>query len=113
MKSYNSQFFVPSVILAMSTAALTAGCKGNRGMSYHFESQGRNVLAQCGVAPTKDPKLALSSSGALHLLAVYGDEGQAQLGLAISHDGGDTMAPPCQLAERATTSAPMGKIALT
>jgi len=99
MKSYNSQFFVQWAIFAISAAALTAACKTSRGMSYQFESQGRNVLAQCGVAPTKDPKLALSSSGALHLLAVYGPEGQAQLGMAISHDGGDTMSPPVPISQ--------------
>jgi hypothetical protein len=101
VKFYNTRWriLIQWVILPVSAVALTTACKGNRAVTYQFESQGRNVLAECGLAPAKDPKLALSASGALHILAVHGNEDHAQLGMAISHDGGDTMAPPVPISE--------------
>ena len=76
-------------------SALNTGCEATRGTAYQLESEPRAVLAQAGITPSNDPRLALAASGALHMLAVYGAHGSTpQLGLAISHDGGDTFSPP-------------------
>jgi hypothetical protein len=88
------------IMLTLAVSALTAGCRTADPVSYRLETQPRAVLAEAGLTPSNDPRLALSHSGALHMLAVYGEHGQAQLGLAISHDGGDTFQPPVPVSEQ-------------
>jgi hypothetical protein len=90
------RLFSSSILLtiALVVSALAVGCVETRTATYQLESQPRAVLAQAGIAPSNDPKLALAASGALHMLAVYGAHGSTQLGLAISHNGGDTFSTP-------------------
>ena len=95
MKQFRVWIIGLTITLALSSSALNIGCEATRRATYQLESEPRAVLAQAGITPSNDPKLALAASGALHMLAVYGAHGStAQLGLAISHDGGDTFSPP-------------------
>lgn len=48
---------------------------------------------------SKDPKLFVSPSGVVYLLSVYGEEKKARVGLAISHDGGDSFGPVSPISE--------------
>jgi hypothetical protein len=73
-------------------SAATA-CRKAETNAVQFESSPRNVLATAGIASSNDPKLAISSSGTVALLSVYGEE-HPQLGLFLSHNGGDSFAPP-------------------
>ena len=112
MKQYGKRGNQLIVILAASALlALAAGCKqtARSTANYQLESEPRAVLAQAGITPSNDPKLALSHSGALHMLAVYGQHGQSQLGLAISYDGGDTFQPPVPVSEQGTEVSSHGE----
>jgi hypothetical protein len=84
-----------SLALVALVSALAWTFLGSRrsASGYQFERQPRAVLASLGVKAAKKPKLAVSASGALYMLAVYGDEGSERLGLSMSHDGGDTFSP--------------------
>jgi hypothetical protein len=70
------------------------------GAVYRFEPEPRAVLLAAGAQSSRDPKLALRASGALYMLAVYGEQGAAQLGLFVSHDGGDSFEPPIAISEK-------------
>lgn len=61
---------------------------------YRFEVQPRAVLEPVAIPVSRDPKLVVSPSGAIYLLAVHGQHGESQLSLFISDDGGDTFGPP-------------------
>ncbi|MFN8007699.1 MAG: sialidase family protein [Terriglobia bacterium] len=61
--------------------------------AYRFEQEPRPVLKTSGSTPTRDPKLRLDASGAVYLQAVTGDHHQSQVGVSVSHDGGDSFAP--------------------
>jgi hypothetical protein len=105
-KRLHSCWTVAGVLMAVLASS---SCSRMHPSNYRFETQPRNVLAEAGIPSAKDPKLALSSSGAVHLLAVYGEEGQSQLGMAISHDGGDTIAPPVPISEKAAQVSSHGE----
>jgi hypothetical protein len=70
-----------------------AGIACRRDQSYSFEASPRPVLAAVGLTATRDPKLAVSSSGTVSLLAVYRDGAMTRLGYTMSHDGGDHFMP--------------------
>ncbi len=71
-----------------------------RAVNCRFEPEPRAVLAEAGVLSSQDPKLAPRASGAIYMLAVYEAEDRSQLGLFISHDGGDTFAPPVPIGRK-------------
>lgn len=105
------------VMLAVGASALTVACRRESSTHYQFEAEPRAVLAQTGIALSNDPKLALSPSGALYMLAVHGDDEGAQLGLMMSHDGGDTFMPLVPVSEKGAEVSSHGEnspnIALT
>ena len=68
-------------------------------VSYRFEPKPSRPLATYG-SPSRDPKISARASGALYLLAVSGTHRNSQLGLAISHDGGDSFAPPTLISQQ-------------
>lgn len=80
-------------VLGFYALFAVSGCRPTSRASYQFESHPRTVLAAMGVQHSGDPKLAVSSSGTVYMLAVYGQGEPARLGLAISHDGADTFMP--------------------
>lgn len=86
------------LLAGLGAALLSSGCTSHR-VNYQFEARPRAVLTSLGIQQSKDPKLAISSSGTLYMLSVYGDDGHARLGLAISHDGGDTFLPIVPISE--------------
>lgn len=94
MKPSRARILRSIITLALIASALTVGCEGKRIATYQLESEPRAVLAEAGITPSNDPKLALEASGALRMLAVYGAHGSTQLGLAVSRNGGDTFSPP-------------------
>jgi hypothetical protein len=59
-----------------------------------FESKPRPVFKEIKTAISQKPQIALSTSDALYLLAVAGEEDHQRLVLSISHDGGDTFNLP-------------------
>lgn len=93
--------------------------------SYQFETKAL-ALNDLGMATSRDPKLALRASGGIYLLSVYtwptsttkaetkpttanetnetsehhAGSGFAQLGLSVSHDGGDTFSAPVPISEK-------------
>jgi hypothetical protein len=79
-------------ILFFCTAAailIVAACRQNEDPTYTFESAPRAVLENLGIAASRDPKVQISSSGNLALLAVYKEQERTGLGVFLSHDGGD------------------------
>src|SRR5262249_13580411 len=71
-----------------------------------FESKARPVFTELRVAASQKPQLAISTSGALYLLATSGDEDHQRLVLTMSHDGGDTFMPTVPISdEDASVSA--------
>lgn len=58
-----------------------------------FEPHPRPVLESIGITASWDPKLAIDTAGTLYLFAVYNENSKSRLGLVMSHDGGDTLAP--------------------
>jgi hypothetical protein len=58
-----------------------------------FESKPRPVFKEIKTGISQKPQIALSTSGALYLLAVTGEEDHQRLVLSMSHDGGDTFSP--------------------
>ena len=83
------------MLITLAAAVLLLAASGAPGVSggYQFEPRPSTPLSMYG-APSRDPKLALRASGAVYMLAVHGGHGRSRLGLAISHDGGDSFAPP-------------------
>ncbi len=83
------------MLITLTAAVLLLAASGAPRVSggYQFEPRPSTPLSMYG-APSRDPKLALRASGAVYMLAVYGGHGRSRLGLAISHDGGDSFAPP-------------------
>ena len=62
--------------------------------SIEFEEKPRRVLEFPMISTSRDPKIYVRASGAIYLLAPYGDGKNQNLGLFISRDGGDHFAPP-------------------
>ena len=77
-------------------------------VSYRFEPKPSRPLATYGT-PSRDPKISVRASGALYLLAVSGNHGNSQLGLAISHDGGDSFAPPTLISRKGSRISSHGE----
>jgi hypothetical protein len=86
------------LILVSLLLTTSISCRSGESSQIQFESKARNVLAAEGINSSNDPKLAVSSSGAVALLSVYGEE-NPQLGLFVSHNGGDSFAPPIAVSE--------------
>ncbi len=74
-----------------------AGCK--RDPKYRFQDQPVSLSEEADAVSSKHPKLAVSSSGTLYLLAVVGDDEGSRLSLLMSHDGGDTFMAPVPVSE--------------
>jgi len=85
-------------LITLTSALALLAASGVPG-GYKFEPQPSTPLAMYG-APTRDPKLALRASGAVYMLAIQGGHGHSRLGLAISHDGGDSFAPPVPISAK-------------
>jgi hypothetical protein len=84
----------PSASVAQQRAA---GAPQN--ITYKFEAEPRAVLSQGNELLAKHPKLFLRIA-TLNLLAVYKNaDGNSQLGLAVSNDGGDSFEPPVMISE--------------
>ena len=73
--------------------AWAAGCARNSSTALSFEAHPRTVLAHFGIFASRDPPLAVSSSGMLSMLALYQASGKTRLGFTMSHDGGDHFMP--------------------
>jgi hypothetical protein len=88
------------IAVAGACALALVGCArpladaGAASAPYRFEGQPRAVLEGVAIKTSRDPKLFVSPSGDIYLLAVFGLHGESQLGLSTSHDGGDTFGPP-------------------
>jgi hypothetical protein len=85
---------------ALIISLLSVALQNPGAATYRFESAPRAVLAAAGARYSRDPKLAIRASGAIYMLAVYGEQSATQLGLFVSHDGGDSFAPPVQISEK-------------
>ncbi len=78
---------------------LTGLAQSRRPASYTFEAEPRAVLVDLGAARSRHAKLLMRTS-TLYVLAVQGaDNTQAQLGLAVSGDGGDSFEPFVPISE--------------
>lgn len=80
-------------IAALLLLASGAGCARKSSNAPLFEAHPRAVLADLGIPASRDPQLAVSSSGMLSMLAVYQANGKNHLGFTMSHDGGDHFTP--------------------
>jgi hypothetical protein len=74
-----------------------------------FESKPRPVFKEIKTAVSQKPQIALSTSGALYLLAVAGEEDHQHLVLSISHDGGDTFSTPVPVSSEDAVVAAHGE----
>jgi len=80
--------------VALSMLAWAAGCTRNSSTALSFEARPRTVLADLGISASRDPQLAVSSSGMLSMLALYQASGKTRLGFTMSHDGGESVGLP-------------------
>ena len=80
------------LVAVLAGLALPSGCArpGSQPAAV-FEAQPRPLLESVGLSASWDPNLAVDTSGTLYLFAVYDQDSKSQLGLAMSHDGGDTL----------------------
>jgi hypothetical protein len=91
--------FLIIIGLLLVTALTTALAQSRRIVNYLFESEPRPVLVELGAGVSRHAKLLMRTSN-LYLVAVHGaDKTQAQLGLAVSSDGGDTFEPFVPISE--------------
>jgi hypothetical protein len=91
--------FLIIIGLLLVTALTTALAQSRRIVNYLFESNPRPVLVELGAGVSRHARLLMRTSN-LYLLAVHGaDKTQAQLGLAVSSDGGDTFEPFVPISE--------------
>jgi hypothetical protein len=80
---------VAALLLAVCASAQTASrrpgakLRSAPGAAIVFESTPSTPVG--AAATSRDPKLAISSSGAVHLLAAYAEGESLRLGLKISH----------------------------
>jgi len=87
-------FLTVFLLLFFAAAPLAAEPElGRQEVRYQFESEPSQPLAQY-VPSSRDPRLSLRASGALYLLAVTGGHKGASAALAVSHNRGDSFAPP-------------------
>lgn len=85
-------------VLALGLLLSGAGCRQASRARYQFESTPSNVLA--AVAKwSMAPQLGISPAGTLYLLALYGDDEKKRLGMAVSHNGGDTFDSPIPIGD--------------
>ena len=98
-------YFDRMLILFLAMAGLcSAQANGPARASYRFEAEPRAVLAPSKITTSRDPKLYVSSSGDLSLLAVYGGHGDSRLAVFSSHDGGDSFSMPELMTPSGVTS---------
>lgn len=85
----------------------TPGAANNA--NYRFEGEPRAALSSDGQTTARHAKLYLRTSN-LYALAVYKNaNGNPQLGLAVSNDGGDTFEPPVMISEAAASVSSHGE----
>ena len=94
----------PRISWAISAAALLmischTSSTPRSASPWSFEPHPRAVFSGEKIAGMRDPKLAISSSGMLSMLAVYDDGGKSRLGYTMSHDGGDSFMPLIPVSE--------------
>jgi len=82
-----ARFVIPLVALLLTS------CNRRSPAPWSFEPHPRPLSGAEKAAETRAPELDVSSSGMLSALAVYDDGGNARLGYAMSHDGGDSFMP--------------------
>jgi hypothetical protein len=105
MPSLKMRTDVIEMVIASAVALAGCGPPATNG-TYRFEAEPRAVLESVGIEGARDPKLVVSPSGVIYVLAVHGRHGQSQLSLSISHDGGDTFGAPVPVsAEGASISS--------
>ena len=97
-----------NAVLLLSFLLPVAGCHTAPRSNYQFESQPSNVLAAVAKS-SMDPQLGISPSGTLYLLALYGNEEKRRLGMAVSHNGGDTFDPPIPISDGNATVRAQGE----
>jgi hypothetical protein len=85
---------LPLRLALVALVGFAAGChQVPKGPGVVFETQPRPVLESIGLHASWDPKLAVDTSGTIYIFAVYNEDSKSRLGLVMSHDGGDTLAP--------------------
>ncbi|HKX26788.1 MAG TPA: sialidase family protein, partial [Blastocatellia bacterium] len=91
---------IPAAAALLLIIVLATALAQSRGpLNYAFESEPRAVLTELGAGVSRHAKLLMRTS-TLYMLAVYGAEKtQAQLGLAVSSDGGDSFEPFVPISE--------------
>ena len=84
------------------TALLVAGCgrmespqRRPRNVRYTFEPQPGRVIERLGIPSSTSPRVAMSTSGAIYLPAVFGKE--HQFGFFMSHNEGDNFIGPIRI----------------
>jgi hypothetical protein len=98
--------------IGMISCALMVALAGTSCQQHRpslFESSPRAVLATFGVENSRDPKLAISSSGMVSMLAVYRDGDKNRLGFSMSHDGGDHFMPMLPVSQPDATVSSHGE----
>jgi hypothetical protein len=91
--------FLIIIGLLLISILTTALAQPRRVVNYLFEPEPRPVLVELGAGVSRHAKLLMRTSN-LYLLAVHGaDKTQAQLGMAVSSDGGDTFEPFVPISE--------------
>jgi hypothetical protein len=87
------------IFIASASASQQRVVRSPQNISYKFEAEPRAVLSQGNEIMAKHPKLFLRVA-TLNMLAVYKNaDGNSQLGLAASNDGGDSFEPPVMISE--------------
>jgi hypothetical protein len=95
-------------LLVLSLAACNSTRRPPRvGSDYVLEPHPRAVLKGLGITPSASPRLGLSTSGEIYLLAAYGKGGR--LGFFMSHNGGDTFMGPIPISESGVPVAAYGE----
>ncbi|HUF17645.1 MAG TPA: hypothetical protein VMS12_06350 [Thermoanaerobaculia bacterium] len=96
-------------LIAAGCAPTTEGTAAVGEAPLTFEADARPIIQKSDSVLSRDPKLISEPSGALYALVVHG-EGQAdQLGVWMSHDGGDTFHGPVAVSEKGSSVTSHGE----
>ena len=98
-KKVKSLSRAPLVAIWIVAMGVAAGCGGARDSRYRFEEDKSAIFRTSGAASSTSPQVGVSPSGELFVLGVFGEETNRRLGLAISHDMGDTFESPVIVSE--------------
>jgi hypothetical protein len=78
----------------IALTAVTMACARSHQMPVcRFEPHPRPLLETIGLSSSWDPELAVDTAGTLYVFAVYDQDSKSRLGLVMSENGGDTLAP--------------------